>query len=160
MVAIPMKGNKNDSSITTVFGKCKYVALVDEASGEWSIKNIDLGSGRALASWLVSEGVKRLVVKDMGANPFMICQKNGIEVYFCDAKRATVPEIIEALKNNAFEKVSMENFNNLFEGKEHAHGHSHGDGHHHGHGKCCEEPSRLKQGRKNSNNGSCCGHTH
>ena len=159
MVAVTMKGNKNDSSITTVFGKCKYVALIKE-SGEWSIKEVDFGSGRALSAWLVQEGVKKLVVKDMGANPFMICQKNGIEVYFCDAKRATLPEIVEALKNDSYQKVTTENFNDLFEGKEHDHGHGNGHHHDHGHGngKCCDEPSHPKHGQKNGS--SCCGHAH
>lgn len=157
MIAIPMKGEKNDSSITTVFGKCKYVALIKE-SGEWSIKEVDFRSGRALTSWLAREGVTKLVVKDIGANPFMICQKYGIEVCFCNAKRATVPEIAEALKNDSYQKVTTENFNDLFEGKEHGLSHRNGHHHDHGNGKCCDKPSHLKHSQKNSS--SCCGHAH
>lgn len=156
MIAIPMKGNKNDSSITTVFGKCKFIALVDEISGEWSIKSVDFGSGRALSAWLVSEGVDKLIVKDMGANPFMMCQKNDIDVYFCDAKRATVPETVKSLKSDLFQKVSMENFNDIFEGKEHKHGSHNHD--HHGDSRCCDKPSHPKHTQKNHS--SCCGHAH
>lgn len=168
MIAIPMKGNKNDSSITTVFGRSKYIALVDETSGEWSIRSVNFESGRDLSSWLASEGVKKLVVKDMGANPFMICQRYGIEVYFCDAKRATVPEIVEALKKGLYQKVTLENFNDIFEGKgrgyghgsghhhnhDHDHDHDHSNRHHHNQGyeregeRCCDEPSHPRYGQR------------
>ncbi len=157
MIAVPMKGNKEESSITTVFGKAKHIALIDENTKSVEFKEINFSSGRTLAAWLVDKGVTKAVVKDMGANPFMSLHNNGVQVYFCDEKRANVSEIVDALEKGAFNLVTPENFNTFFEGKSahHGHGHEHGDhdhdhgcgGHGEGHGHGCETEGK-KSGEK------------
>lgn len=138
MIALPVKTMKEDTTITTVFGKAKYIAFIDEAGvAETVIKENPVNGGRALAGWLIQEGVKKVVFKDMGANPYLTLHQHGIEVYFCTEKRPSLGEIKEAVMGGKAIRVTPENMGEYLDSHSH-HGHHHkeGNGHHHGEG-CC-----------------------
>jgi predicted Fe-Mo cluster-binding NifX family protein len=139
MIAIPLKGNLQSSSITTVFGKAKYIALVNELDGSFEIKDVDFGSGKLLAAWLSDIGATKVVVQEIGANPFMSLNQNNIKVYFYDQKKASVDEITAKLTAGELQEVTLQNFNELF-------------------GKANDEANNHEHA--NAKHSGCCGHSH
>jgi predicted Fe-Mo cluster-binding NifX family protein len=129
MIAMPIKSNSKESALTTVFGKTKYFALVDEQSGEITVKENPFDSGRTLSEWFVDSGVDKVIVKSMGANPFLILHNSGVEVYICREKRSTIEETVALLREGKTTQVTTENMGKYLD----AGGHRHAKGEHHDH---------------------------
>lgn len=129
MIAMPIKSNSKESALTTVFGKTKYFALVDEENGEITVKENPFDSGRALSEWFVDNGVDKVVVKSMGANPFLILNNGGVEVYLCHEKRSTIEETVALLREGKATRITAENMSEYLD----AGGHRHAKGEHHEH---------------------------
>ncbi len=140
MIAMPVKFNKEDAPITPVFGKAKFVALIDKTTQKVDIKEIDFGSGRVLASWLAKNGVKTVIAQEMGANPYMALSGSGVEVYLAPKDRTTINSALELLKDGKLLQITPQNMAEHLDSGHHNHGgHEHHHEHHHGHGggECC-----------------------
>ena len=57
MIAIPVKINKENTAVSTLFGKAKYFAFIENNKIE-IVKNEQSG-GKAVANWLKSKNYKR-----------------------------------------------------------------------------------------------------
>lgn len=145
MIAIPIKSNKENSAVTTLFGKAKWFALVNDDNEMKIIKN-ENESGRHVVEYLVQQGVKNLVFSHMGGNPFMLLQRNGISCFHSGFDRITLDEVIKKFRNNELIQVDgnnmadfveqgrMHNKGNNHDHHDHDHHHDHHhDGHHHAH---------------------------
>lgn len=131
MIAMPIKSNSKESALTTVFGKTKYFALVDEESGEITVRENPFESGRDLSEWFANNGVDKVIVKSMGANPFLILNNSGIEVYLCHAKRSTIEETVANLREGKATKITVENMGEYLDAGGHRHGKGGDHDHHH-----------------------------
>jgi len=136
MIAIPVKTNKENPAVSTLFGKSKWFAFVNE-NGEITIEANETESGRAVVDTMVSKGVNRLVFHHMGGNPFMLLQKAKIECFHNGGERILLNDVLALLKNNALTKVDGINMADFVEqgnmhknGKSHDH-HGHEHAHHH-----------------------------
>lgn len=74
MIAIPVKTNKENPPVSTLFGKSKWFAYIDE-NNNVSIETNDTDSGRDVVQSMIAKGVTKLVFHHMGGNPFMLLQK-------------------------------------------------------------------------------------
>jgi predicted Fe-Mo cluster-binding NifX family protein len=135
MIAIPVKTNKENPPVSTLFGKSKWFALVDK-DGITTIEANKTDSGRAVVENLVSKGVSKLVFHHMGGNPFMLLQKANIECYHDGGERILLEDVLNMLNTDQLTKVDGTNMSSYVEqgnmhknGKNHKHDHDHD--HHH-----------------------------
>jgi len=137
MIAIPVKTNKENPPVSTLFGKSKWFAFVDD-TGNVSIEANKTESGREVVENLIEKGVNKLIFHHMGGNPFMLLQKGEIECFHDGGERILLDEVVAKLNTNSLEKVDGSNMNNYIEqgnmhngGTKNHHNHSHDHKHHH-----------------------------
>ena len=121
MIAIPVKTNKENTAVSTLFGKAKYFAFISKGTIE-IVKNEQSG-GRAVANWLKSKNVNTLITSHMGEKPFSTLIENSIKVYFAGDERIEINEVLLKYADGDLPSLTLENFNTLI--KEDSH-HSHG----------------------------------
>ena len=138
MIAIPVKTNKENPAVTTLFGKAKWFAYID--GEDVTIEKNDIQSGRAVVEYMVNKGVTKLVFSHMGGNPFMLLQKAKIECYHSGEDRILLNDVIEKLKANSLVKVDGTNMSDYVEqgnmhngGGDHHHDQDHEHNHSHSH---------------------------
>ena len=144
MIAIPVKLDKENPPVSTLFGKSKWFAFIDD-EGKITIEKNDTESGRAVVEDFVKKGVDRLIFHSMGGNPFMLLQRAGIECYHSGGERILLSEVLEKLAKEELVKVDGSNMGEFIEqgtmhnkgNKNHSHHHHdhdhHGHHHHHAH---------------------------
>ena len=108
MIAVPVKTNKENAPVSTLFGKSKWFAFIDK-NGVVSIEPNKVEGGRKVVESLVSKGVNTLVFHNMGANPFISLQKKGIDCFHNGGKRILLNDLIAQLKNGTLTKVDDRN---------------------------------------------------
>ena len=67
MIAIPVKTNKENTAVSTLFGKAKYFAFIENNKIE-ILKNEQMG-GKAVANWLKNKNVDVLITSHLGEKP-------------------------------------------------------------------------------------------
>jgi len=136
MIAIPVKTDKENPAVTTLFGKAKWFAIVD--GDTITIEKNEIQSGRAVVEYLVSKGVDKLIFNHMGGNPFMLLQKAKVECFHSGDERILLNDVLDKLKNDSLIKVDGTNMSDFVEqGNMHNGGghkeHNHDHEHHHNH---------------------------
>jgi len=136
MIAIPVKTNKENPAVTTLFGKAKWFAIVD--GDTITIEKNETESGRAVVDSFIARGIDKVIFAHMGGNPFMLLQKGNIECYHAGEERVLLQEALEKLKNGQLTKVDGTNMaqfveqGNMHNGGGHGdHEHTHDHHHHH-----------------------------
>ena len=81
MIAIPVKTNKENTAVSTLFGKAKYFAFIENNKIE-ILKNEQIG-GKAVVNWLKSKNVDTLITSHMGEKPFETLLNNDLKVDIC-----------------------------------------------------------------------------
>lgn len=130
MIAIPVKTDKEDPAVTTLFGKAKWFAIVDK--GKVTIEKNELQSGRSVVENFVSRGVTKIIFNHMGGTPFMLLQKENIECFHSGDERILLSDAIKKFNGGELTKVDSSNMSKFVEleskhrGKGHKdHDHSH-----------------------------------
>ena len=108
MIAIPVKTNKENTAVSTLFGKAKYFALISKGTIE-IVKNEQLG-GKAVANWLKSKNVDTLITSHMGEKPFSTLLQNNINVYFAGDERIEINDVLLKYADGELPSLSLENF--------------------------------------------------
>ena len=111
MIAIPVKTNKENTAVSTMFGKAKYFALISNDKIE-IIRNEHAG-GRAVATWLKSKNVDILITSHMGDNPFSVLLEMGIKVYFAGNERIEMNDVLLKYADGELPPLTLENFKTL-----------------------------------------------
>lgn len=114
MIAVPVKTNKQNPVVSTLFGKSKWFAFVDD-NGNVTIEENQTQSGRDVVEHIIKKGVDTLVFHHMGGNPFMLLQKNAINCYHDGGERILLDELISRLKNDTLTKVDGTNMAQFIE---------------------------------------------
>jgi predicted Fe-Mo cluster-binding NifX family protein len=127
MIAIPARIRNDEVLLTTIFGRCEQIALVDD-KGEIKVKENQFNGGVDLANWLVEQGVESLVIRNMGANPYLTLRQGGVKVYATPKNRAPIKEIVEDLQNGELVEVTPENMTEYLKPGQHRHEHDHAHG--------------------------------
>lgn len=132
MYAFPVKTAKDNSAVAPSFCKAKYFAFYD--GEKLSIKRNENTCGRSVMQWLLENNVKKLIIKDIGRNPYKLAQKNNFEFYYAGDNRVETVEILNKIKTSTLEKLSQQKLQEIIEnhnGTHHSHEHKHGNGHGH-----------------------------
>ena len=122
MIAIPVRIRNDEVILTTIFGRSEQVALVDD-EGHIEVKQNPFNGGVDLANWLTEQGVDRLVIRNMGANPYLTLRQSGVRVYVTPKNRAPVTEIVEDLENGKLVEVTPENMSDYQRAGQHRQDH-------------------------------------
>lgn len=122
MIAIPVKTNKENTAVSTLFGKAKYFALINNNHIE-IIKNEQLG-GKAVANWLKSKNVNILITSHMGERPLSTLLNNKIEVYFAGNERIEISDVLLKYADGELPILNDKNFRTLIKEDSHNHGNS------------------------------------
>lgn len=131
MIAIPARIRNDEVLLTTIFGRSEQIALIDD-QGNIEVKENKFQGGVDLANWLIEQGVKSLVFRNMGANPYLTLRQGGVKVYVTPKNRAPIKEIVEDLQGGRLIEVTPENMADYLKPGQHRH--EHDDGHEHEHG--------------------------
>jgi predicted Fe-Mo cluster-binding NifX family protein len=78
MIAIPARIRNDEMLLTTIFGRSEDIALVDD-KGRIEVQQNTFQSGVDLAAYLINQGVKAVVMRNMWANPYLALQKGGVK---------------------------------------------------------------------------------
>jgi len=114
MIAIPIKTNKENAAVSTLFGKSKWFAYIDE-NGNTTIEDNQTESGREVVENMVKKGVDTLIFHHMGGNPFMLLQNAGIECYHNGGERILLDELLVRFKNGKLTKIDASNMSDFIE---------------------------------------------
>ncbi len=109
MIAAPLKMNKADSAITTVFGKAKYFGIYDENSDEVHVIENPQQGGPAVLSLLKEKGVNTILTQHLGQRPLSIAHELNMNVFHCTKERMTLKEASTKLKTDNFTEITMAN---------------------------------------------------
>jgi predicted Fe-Mo cluster-binding NifX family protein len=139
MIAIPVKTNKENAAVSTLFGKAKYFAFIENNKIE-ILKNEQMG-GRAVANWLKSKNVDTLITSHMGEKPFETLLNNGLKVYFAGDERIELKEVMIKYADGELSLLNNENFQILI--KE--------DDEHHSNSCCSKESEKIHNHNHNHN---------
>lgn len=128
MIAIPARTRDDQLLITTIFGRCEQVALVDD-NDNIEVKPNPFSGGVDLANWLLEQGVDTVVMRNMGANPYLTLHRAGARVFASTKNRAPVSEIVRDLHENRLLEVTPENMHEHLKAGKHRHPHAEGHSH-------------------------------
>lgn len=111
MIAIPIKTNKLNSAISTLFGKAKYFALINNKGIE-IIKN-EQKNGQAVIDWLKSKNVDTLITSYLGKKEFLKLM-NNIRVYFAGDKTIEIDNLLLKYSEGDLHILNQRNYSNFF----------------------------------------------
>ena len=137
MIAIPVKTNKENTAVSTLFGKAKYFAFIENNKIE-IVKNEQSG-GKAVANWLKSKNVDTLITSHMGEKPFETLLSNDLKVYFAGDERIEVKDVMVKYADGELALLTSENFHTLIKEDEEHHSHS-----------CCSKGSGKMHNHKHN----------
>lgn len=136
MIAIPVKTNKENTAVSTLFGKAKYFAFIQNNKIE-ILKNEQTG-GRAVANWLKSKNVDTLITSHMGEKPFETLLNNDLKVYFAGDERIEIKDVMVKYADGELTLLTNENFHTLIKEDEEHHSRS-----------CCSKGSEMHNHKHN-----------
>lgn len=123
-IAIPVKMNKKNTALATLFGKAKWFAIVED--GKVRIEKNPADGGRAVVEWLAQSGVDTIIMQEMGMNPYKKVKSYGnIKLYHAGFKRILLEDVLQKFDENVLEALdaaSMERIIAHHEVKHPAHG--------------------------------------
>lgn len=122
MTAFPIKTNDKNSVLSASFGKAKYFVFYDNK--DIKIVQNQTQTGLELIAWLAKEGVRSIIIKEIGSSPYKETQKNDIKVLYCDETNLTIKDVINRIDNKKFNLLSDEQIKNINEKKDHSHTHT------------------------------------
>ena len=108
LIAMPVKMNKENPPLTTVFGKAKWFAFAD-GDGTTQVRENPYAGGPKTVTWLLENGVDTIITPHIGGNPFMILKNAGVRAFYPGEGRILVSEALEKLKNGALEEITVDN---------------------------------------------------
>lgn len=130
MITFPVKTDKENAAVSPSFGKAKYFAFYDGENINVEKNPFDHGS--ELINWFIEKGVEKIVIKEMGINPYRKVKNSNIEIFYAGDDRVTTNELIEKYKNNSLEKLDDLKMQEIIKNHEKSHSHSdHSHSHHH-----------------------------
>ncbi|NVJ52793.1 MAG: NifB/NifX family molybdenum-iron cluster-binding protein [Campylobacteraceae bacterium] len=106
MIVFPVKTNKENSSVSPLFGKAKYFAFYD--GEKTTIEANPYNKGSMIIDWFLSKGVDKIVIKEMGIKPFNKLKNTNIKVLYAGDDKVTTNDVVENFENNNLKLISEE----------------------------------------------------
>ena len=117
MIAIPVKTNKENTAVSTLFGKAKYFAFIENNKIK-ILKNEQMG-GKAVANWLKNKNVDVLITSHLGEKPLSTLLNNGLKVYFAGDERIELKDVMIKYADGELQILNNQNFHILLKEDNH-----------------------------------------
>ena len=117
MIAIPVKTNKENAAVSTLFGKAKYFAFIENNKIK-ILKNEQMG-GKAVANWLKNKNVDVLITSHLGEKPLSTLLNNGLKVYFAGDERIELKDVMIKYADGELQILNNQNFHILLKEDNH-----------------------------------------
>ena len=117
MIAIPVKTTKENTVVSTLFGKAKYFAFIENNKIE-ILKNEQMG-GKAVANWLKSKNIEVLITSHVGEKPFETLLNKGLKVYFAGDERIELKDVMIKYADGDLTLLTNENFHTFLKEDNH-----------------------------------------
>ncbi len=119
-IAIPVKTNKEDASITPVFGRAKWFKFVE--NGQVSVERSEASDGVGVIEWLLQLGVDTLIIKNISTPPYQMAKEDGrITIYYAGDEKIAIDELIQKCTNNELVVINDTNSDDLVKGHKRQH---------------------------------------
>ncbi|GAB6078798.1 NifB/NifX family molybdenum-iron cluster-binding protein [Hydrogenobaculum acidophilum] len=127
-VAIPIKAPKEKAPlrISPLFGEVKFFAFYDKSSKTVKTLRNPVERGGMVVRFLLSIGVRELIVLHMGQGAYNLAVSNGMKVYFAEDDKISFDELLRKYESNELTLITPDKFELLTR-------FSCGDHHHHHH---------------------------
>ncbi|WP_164967758.1 NifB/NifX family molybdenum-iron cluster-binding protein [Halarcobacter bivalviorum] len=123
MITFPVKTNKENAAVSPLFGKAKYFAFYDGEN--LTIEENTLKHGAPLIDWFLNKGVKDIIIKEMGINPYKKIEATSMNVYYAGDNRITISELISKYNNKELELLDNKKMEVIIKKHEKSHLHNH-----------------------------------
>jgi predicted Fe-Mo cluster-binding NifX family protein len=98
-IAIPVKMNKENAPVASLFGKAKWFAIVED--GQVNILANPAKGGQAVVEWLAQIKVDTILLQEMGKSPYLKVQSYGnITLYHTGFDRILLEDVLKKFENN------------------------------------------------------------
>lgn len=122
MFAFPVKMDKENTTLAPLFGKAKYFAFYD--GKEVLIERNECNEGENVALWLKTQGVNKLIIKEMGSNAYKKCIELNFEIFSVKPQGSIeIPQICEAISDNKITIIDKDTMSEII--KKHEKNHNH-----------------------------------
>ncbi len=117
-VAVPINRprEQGDLRVSSHFGKAYAFAVVNTETGEIQIVDnprnvlkLEHGAGRFIAETFEREGIKVVLLREIGAGAFGHLKSRGIEIFLVPQNIKTVQEAVEAFKKGELQPLLAPN---------------------------------------------------
>lgn len=123
-IAIPVKTNKEDTAVATLFGLAKWFAIVEDS--QITIEKNPAENGRAVIEWLNEIDVDTIIIQEMGEGPCGMIQKLGnIKVYHSGYDRILLVDVLKKFQENTLPLLDDIGMAKIVEHHEARHSHGH-----------------------------------
>jgi|ECHnycMinimDraft_1075156.scaffolds.fasta_scaffold11662_1 predicted Fe-Mo cluster-binding NifX family protein len=111
-VAIPIKAPKENSpiKISPLFGEVKFFAFYDKNSKTIKTLRNPVERGGMVIRFLLSLGVRELIVLHMGQGAYNLAIANGMKVYFAEDDKISFDELLRKYESNELTLVTPYKF--------------------------------------------------
>ncbi len=123
MITFPVKTNKENAAISPLFGKAKYFAFYDGES--LTVEKNPFDHGSEIINWFLDKGIKDIIIKEMGINPYKKIKDTNINIYYAGDDRITSNELLEKYNNKQLELLNEEKMRDIIKKHENSHSHNH-----------------------------------
>jgi len=125
-IAIPVKMNKENTALSPLFGKAKWIAFVED--DKVNIVPNETQDGGALVAWFVKEGVDTVIFQEMGHTPYEKIKLAGsITLFHAGQERILLDEALAKYGNDTLTLIDDTNISEIIQ--HHENKHSHGQAH-------------------------------
>jgi len=98
-IAIPVKMNKENAPVASLFGKAKWFAIVE--GDQVNIVENPAKGGQAVIEWLANSAVDTIILQEMGKSPYAKVQSYGnITLYHTGFERVLLNDVLDKFKTN------------------------------------------------------------
>jgi len=123
-IAIPVKMNKENTALSPLFGKAKWIAFVEDGKVD-IVPNITHG-GRAVVEWFVREGIDNVIFQEMGQTPYEMVKSVGtIELFHAGHERILLNDVLERFTADKLILINDTNIGDILAHHEKKHPHVH-----------------------------------
>jgi len=108
--AAPFKMNKENSAISTVFGKAKYFGIYDDATNTLEVIVNENPGGPAIFKQLHQKNVQTILTPHAGPGAVRNAPSFGMKIFYCGDERIEMLDAVAAFGRGEYVEITEANF--------------------------------------------------
>lgn len=121
-IAVPVKMNRENTALSPLFGKAKWIAFIEDTKID--IQSNNTHGGAALVEWFIRESVDTIIFQEIGQTPYQKMKSAGnITLFHAGNERILLDEALEKFKKNKLLLIDDTNIDDIIKHHERKHTH-------------------------------------